>query len=176
MLSKWKLHGKILPHFKHVLCNFNGTEPIFTDLSANSAPILVEYSYLYVPYTHGSFVWIAIIWIKTDKSFIRKQINTHTSYNIQQLIVGFFSILILLSDLNIFWCITCVLSVCPGYFGSFPFSQSMFLFNPLTPKRRTVRRYKKSLGCRTDVPYVVTKKFFLSILVKLFFGHVRQKL
>ena len=29
--------------------------------------------------------------------------------------------------------------------------------NPLTPNRRTVRRYKKSLGCRTDVPYVITK-------------------
>ena len=32
--------------------------------------------------------------------------------------------------------------------------------NPLTPNRRTVRHYKKSLGCRTDVPYVVTKFFF----------------
>ena len=34
------------------------------------------------------------------------------------------------------------------------------LINPLTPNRCTVHRYKKSLGCRTDVPYVVTKKFF----------------
>ena len=25
------------------------------------------------------------------------------------------------------------------------------------PNRRTVRRYRKSLGCRTDVPYVVTE-------------------
>ena len=33
------------------------------------------------------------------------------------------------------------------------------VLNPLTPNRRTVRRYKKSLGCRTDVLYVVTKKF-----------------
>ena len=32
--------------------------------------------------------------------------------------------------------------------------------NPLTSNRRTVRCYKKFLGCRTDVPYVVTKVFF----------------
>ena len=37
----------------------------------------------------------------------------------------------------------------------------MVNINPLTPNRRTVRHYKKSLGCRTNLPYVVTKVFFL---------------
>ena len=48
------------------------------------------------------------------------------------------------------------------------------VFNTLTPNRRSLSRYKKSPGCRTDVDDV-TKKFF-NIRLKIFFGHVRQKL
>ena len=36
-------------------------------------------------------------------------------------------------------------------------NHTKILLNPLTANRRTVRHYKKSLGCRTDVPYVITK-------------------
>ena len=47
---------KILLHFKAFQRSSIETEPIFTDFSANSSRILVEYSYLHIPCTHGCFV------------------------------------------------------------------------------------------------------------------------
>ena len=48
-------------------------------------------------------------------------------------------------------------------------------FNPLMPNRRNLRLFEKSLGCRTDL-INVGAKVFLKIRVKIFFGHVRQKI
>ena len=48
--------GKISPHFKDFQCHLIGTEPIFTDFSANSTQISVEYSYSHILCTHGCFV------------------------------------------------------------------------------------------------------------------------
>ena len=76
--------GKLLPHFKDFQCNLIGTEPIFTDFSANSAPILVEYSYLHVPCTPGCFVWI---WCYLVQNWPNLSLANKHTYNIQQIIV-----------------------------------------------------------------------------------------
>ena len=46
----------ILSHFKDSAHQFIVSEHICIDFSANSAVILVEYSYLHVLCTHGCFV------------------------------------------------------------------------------------------------------------------------
>ena len=50
--------GKILAISKDFQRNLIGTEPLFTDFSANSALILVEYRHSHVPCPRECFVWI----------------------------------------------------------------------------------------------------------------------
>ena len=60
---------RILTHIKDILLNFIATEHIYIDISANSAPISVEYSY----YTSCTLMDVlceyGVIWIKTDRAF-----------------------------------------------------------------------------------------------------------
>ena len=56
---------KSCPHFKDIVQNFTATEHFYNDMSVNSAPILVENSYLHAPSSHGCFVRI---WRYLDKN------------------------------------------------------------------------------------------------------------
>ena len=66
-VSEFITTGKILPHFKGYAHHLSTTDHIYIDISANSAPISVKYSYLHVPYPHEYVLCeYGVIWI-TDQ-------------------------------------------------------------------------------------------------------------
>ena len=63
------LQKKLSPFQGFLPAILSTTEHIYTDISANSALISVEYSYLHVPFPRGVLCEYGIIWIKTEGAF-----------------------------------------------------------------------------------------------------------